>query len=245
MHNIYELEKQWRNYKTRKYLPHVGAVITTLFLLAYVFITITTPKKKEVQNVLKEKSTEYLAIEEKKPKEIIKEKVSNENKTLTLNPSFDFIKNLQSNSITTYKPKAEKIQSYQAQDSSSIEENTEIIYIEELDEKIATISLVKQETTDDINHVIKRFEKNNNPALGLFIAKRYYKLKDYQKSYRYAFLTNDIDADIEEAWMIFSKSLVKLGKKEIAIKALLKYIQQSNSNNAKILLENIGTGKFK
>ncbi len=250
MHNIHELENRWRNYKIRKYLPHAGATITALFLLTYVFITVSAPKTKDAQDVVEEKNIEYLAIEDRKFKEeLVQTKnvvVNNsDNESLILNPSLDFIKNLQSNSITIYEPKTEIISSYQTQNLSSIENDTEIEYIIEQDEEIATISFVKQKTSDDIDHVIKRFEKNNNPALGLFIAKRYYKLKDYQKSYSYAFLTNEISADIDESWIIFSKSLVKLGKKEMAIKTLLKYIQQSNSNNAKVLLENIRTGKFK
>jgi hypothetical protein len=39
--------------------------------------------------------------------------------------------------------------------------------------------------------------------------------------------------------------LVKLGKKQKAIEALRAYIKVSNSNNARLLLDNIRTGKFK
>ena len=55
------------------------------------------------------------------------------------------------------------------------------------------IQINKQNTDDDIKHVIKRFKKNNNPALSLFIAKKYYDQGKYSKSYNYALITNGIN----------------------------------------------------
>ena len=62
----------------------------------------------------------------------------------------------------------------------------------------------------DIQDVIKRFNINKNPALSLFIAKRYYQIGEYEAAYNYAQTTNNIDNKIDESWIIFSKSLVKL-----------------------------------
>jgi two-component SAPR family response regulator len=93
--------------------------------------------------------------------------------------------------------------------------------------------------------IIKRFKKNNSPALSLFIAKKYYEAEDYHNAYNYALITNNINREIESSWIIFSKSLVKLGKKELAIKTLQEYTGQSKSRSAKILLDEIQTGKFK
>lgn len=103
----------------------------------------------------------------------------------------------------------------------------------------------KKISKKELQSVIDRFKKNNNPALGVFIAKKYYELGEYHKSYNYALITNQINSSIEESWIIFAKSLVKLGRKDQAIKTLQAYIKTSNSSKAQILLDNIRTGKFK
>ncbi len=96
-----------------------------------------------------------------------------------------------------------------------------------------------------LQEITKRFKKTNNPILSLFLAKQYYKRKEYYKAYNYALITNQIDSTIEESWIVFAKSLVKLGKKEKAIQTLRAYIASSRSTKAEILLNNILTGKFK
>ncbi|MDF1876038.1 hypothetical protein JHD48_09845, partial [Sulfurimonas sp. SAG-AH-194-I05] len=50
---------------------------------------------------------------------------------------------------------------------------------------------------------------------------------------------------IDESWIIFAKSLVKLNKKDKAIQVLNKYIQFSHSPSAKALLKNIKSGKIR
>jgi tetratricopeptide (TPR) repeat protein len=109
----------------------------------------------------------------------------------------------------------------------------------------SSVSIQRKDTLSDLKQVVKRFEKNENPALSLFIAKKYYELGDYHKAYSYSLRTNDLNSNIEESWIIFSKSLVKLNEKEMAIKTLKQYIQHSNSNQAKVLLDEINSGKFK
>jgi hypothetical protein len=113
------------------------------------------------------------------------------------------------------------------------------------EEQQSSISIHRQNTQEDIHHVIKRFKINNNPALSLFIAKKYYELGEYRKSYNYALITNEINSNIEASWIIFAKSLVKLNEKDIAIKTLRTYYDHSGSNKAKILLDEIISGKFK
>ncbi|MDD5399960.1 MAG: CDC27 family protein [Sulfurimonas sp.] len=103
----------------------------------------------------------------------------------------------------------------------------------------------KNNDEDDIKDVIKRFNVNHNPALSLFVAKRYYQLGEYEKAYNYALTTNEINNNMEESWIIFSKSLVKMNKKDMAVETLKKYISHSQSSQAKQLLDEIQLGKFK
>ena len=96
----------------------------------------------------------------------------------------------------------------------------------------------------DIQDVIARFKKNKNPALSLFVAKRYYKIGNYQQAYNYALITNELDNNIEDSWLIFAKSLYKLDQKDMAIKTLKAYIQESSSVKAKITLDQMERGTF-
>ncbi len=201
--------------------------------------------KQELNNSI-EKNNKLIAanipnIEEDKP-EIKNEK-------LVLTPSMNFIEkiNTQSSTTSTYKEpeKKERITPKQQVKVKEVpkpkpQQSRQIFTQDEVN----SIQIKKNNTYDDIYHVIKRFEKNNNPALSLFIAKKYYELGEYKKSYNYALRTNEINNNIEASWIIFAKSLVKLNKKNMAIKTLQKYISHSDSNKAKILLDEISSGKL-
>lgn len=100
---------------------------------------------------------------------------------------------------------------------------------------------IKQEESD-IQEVIKRFHNNKKPALSLFVAKRFYALKRYNHAYNYALITNELNSEIEESWLIAAKSLSKLNQKEKAITLLTQFIDDSKSIRAIMLLEKIKSG---
>ena len=99
--------------------------------------------------------------------------------------------------------------------------------------------------TFEISEIEDRFRENSNPHLGLYIARYYYERGKYNEAYNYALKTNAINNNMEESWLIFAKSLVKLGKSEQAKKTLQFYISQSNSESAKNLLNSIEQGNVK
>ncbi|MCK9373887.1 MAG: CDC27 family protein [Sulfuricurvum sp.] len=108
-----------------------------------------------------------------------------------------------------------------------------------------TLSINRNETALDIGELEKRFKENANANLGLFIARYYYDHGNYSEAYNYALKTNAINSRIDESWLIFSKSLVKLGKTEQAKKTLQLYISQSGSDSARGLLDTIERGSLK
>ncbi len=104
------------------------------------------------------------------------------------------------------------------------------------------MTIRRDDDMKDIQDVVARFKKNKNPVLSLFIAKRYYNIGNYQQAYNYALITNELDSSIEDSWLIFAKSLYKMKQKEMAIKTLKSYIQESNSVKAKIALDQMESG---
>lgn len=197
---------------------------------------------------------EALIIEEQA---IVIENKQTENQKTILSPSFNFMKKMKHDRVVYYEDdiapvsiKPVTIKEVQKIEPTQIEEVIlEVDKVEKIvsenTRKKQTIKIKRETTQNDIQHVIKRFKKNNNPALSLFVAKRYYELGEYHKSYNYALITNEIDDSIDASWIVFARSLVKLNEKDEAIKTLNKYIEHSHSSQAKILLDDIRTGKFK
>ena len=286
MLNVNELEQRWLRYKIKSYIPHIVISISLLCIFFIMLILLNTEEMKPQKNDALVKNrpkteikTTQIKVEEKIAIPIVKKTIeptlsvttkratvtnldtgikttSNLNAKMTINPSLDFMKKMQGNTLSNYenyKSPSSKTQfktnptpkpSKEQKKRTIVEKKPEIVK-EKREEKKSAISIKRQNTHDDISQVVSRFNKNNNPALSLFIAKKYYELGDYHKSYNYALITNEINSNIEASWIVFAKSLVKLQEKEQAIKTLKKYINQSNSNRANILLDDIISGKFR
>jgi tetratricopeptide (TPR) repeat protein len=225
-------------------------------------------QKIEVTTVAKEKNETLQEVEQKTVQEeavpvTAKENIKAEQKQekVSLSPSLDFMGKMSSNNQVYYTK--ETISTAHAQEvpkeitidikqeEKKQEEKIVPKKVEKVEEvainidKKTPINIARKDEQEDLSHVIKRFEVNHNPALSLFIAKKYYQLGNYEQAYNYALMTNEINNSIEESWIIFSKSLVKMGKKEKAVETLKKYISHSSSSQAKQLLDEILSGKFK
>lgn len=171
--------------------------------------------------------------------------------TLVLKPSLHFMDNIE-DGLPAF---IEEEMPHQEPVASSIEENNLSTVLDEEGNTDITdpseeanenrLNITSNKSDSDLKDVIRRFKKNKNPALSLFIAKRYYAAGEYQKSYNYALMTNEIDKNIEESWIIFSKSLVKLGQHELAINTLKSYLKTTKSTAADVLLRKIESGTFK
>ncbi len=284
MLNIRELEKRWLHYKIKSYIPH-AIIAISLFVIVIIVVLFTTTQKQEEKTLVKDTKQQTLQtkkiIHEKKnlteenvssavatQKVQVLEKIaktpsitSSENQQITLSPSMNFMKHIQSEEQQPFYQtlhKAPKIhkktksikRTKVTQQQNKIEE--EYIDIQQPQKKhnvtkVITkpiITIERKDSEQDIKEIIRRFKKNNNPALSLFVAKKYYELGNYEQAYNYALITNGINNDIEDSWIIFAKSLVKLHKRDMALKTLAEYIKYSHSGNAKILFNDIRSGKF-
>ena len=267
MLNIHDLEKRWKVYKIKSFIPYV-VTIALLIIVPITYILSNEVQKPAQQKELPKIKETKIAIPLKKQKPEMKSEMKPELKPIiennitkkttyiqTLKPSMGFIKNIQHQSIQS-QYKTQKVDKKQplVQKKRKVVKPT---VIEEIVEDISTnqaapmkrgervaITIERKETKNDIFEVVKRFRKSNNPALSLFIAKKYYELGNYEQAYNYALITNQINPDIEASWIIFAKALVKLHKKNKAIHTLEEYIKVSHSNNAEILLHEIKSGKF-
>lgn len=271
MLNVNELERKYKIYKLKSYIPYI-VIFTSLSIIFIVILFVNNSdifksneakhNQEAIETQLKEATKIVIKeeVEEKNEtiKDIPKEQKSIETKaeqSITLYPSLNFISNIKHSSTSsevsyqrvTSKDKID-VKKEEAKQKSVLKpakKEPEPVVIEEVELQSNPLKIHRQNTQDDISHVIQRFEKNNNPALSLFVAKKYYEMQDYHQSYNYALITNRINDNIDASWIIFAKSLVKLGKKIEAIETLQKYIEHSKSTQAKTLLEEIERGKFK
>ncbi len=176
-----------------------------------------------------------------------------------LQPSFSFMSTINSYEAQSPKPKPQKQQintSITPAVEKEIKTISQPIAKEPAKLKVTAkteinapipngIKINRIKSHEEIQDIVRRFEKSKTPVLGLYLARYYYKTQNYQKSYNYALRTNDINPNIEESWLIFASSQIKLSQKDEAIKTLIAYIKSSDSMNAKSLLRSIRNGKFR
>ncbi len=173
-----------------------------------------------------------------------------------LQPSMQFIDNIHSNANNDQYTKVSHVKKRIVSKATTVKhplsnKTTATRHTSQI--KTVTIPMIEQSSviiksvpiSSNMQDIIKRFKRTNDPILGLFLARRYYHLKKYNLAYNYALLTNQLDSKNEQSWIIFAKSLVKLGQTNMAIQTLKSYIKISHSKNAKVLLENIQSGHFK
>lgn len=249
MLNIPDLEKRWLRYKIKSYLPATLVALSLIIgVTIYTFITITPTKGEhpvthatpQVEQKVPQ-AKKVMVVKDAMPDNApLKQKEAN---ITTLSPSMSFMKQLKTSSHQTqYKPivKTKKVTHKKA--APKVVKETQITKRDKF--PITAITITRQDTDKDIQNILKRFEEDKNPALSLFLAKRYYELGNYEEASKYALITNRLNKDIDDSWLIFSKALVKMHHKDKAINILRKYIQSSHSTNAAVLLHDIESGEF-
>jgi len=99
-------------------------------------------------------------------------------------------------------------------------------------------------STDYIDIMKDKFTKSKNPREAVLLAKAYYTKGQYADAEQWALAANKLNNSLEESWLIFAKSKVKLGKKDEAVRVLASYYKRSSSVEAKQLIGQIKTGKL-
>jgi hypothetical protein len=227
MLNIQNLERRWLKYKIKSYAPYILGVVALLS----VFIAVAYSKKSDTQSEPKE-----AAVSPSSP--------TPEASSTLLEPSMDFIRSFQTTVPSNEPPKATLQKNTQpVREPLPIPKLVTIPPPDSSDEK--SFSLNRNESKLDIDTLERRFKETSNANLGLFIARYHYDHGNYSEAYNFALKTNSISNKLEESWIIFAKSLVKLGKVEQAKKTLQFYITDSNSDAARALLDTIERGTFK
>lgn len=253
MLDVRSLERRWIKYKIKRYFPYIAGVlliITMLITLPMIWL--------DTENVSEIKKTPSLSIHTSNQTSTLAD--ANKEQSTVLEPSMDFVKTFETVipkpaiPSTPNPPITKSIpQSVPATKVLNVPDSSTIKPPLKAPPPSATVAPGDKQVTLnhnnesklDIESVERRFKETSNPNLGLFIARYYYDHGNYADAYNFALKTNGINNKIDESWIIFSKSLMKLGKVEQAKKTLQLYIGESNSDSARALLDSIERGTFK
>lgn len=237
MLDINALERRWLRYKIKRYLPiFLIIILISLTLIGlYLFMHHT--------NHTKIKTTP-------KPLQQLSKKNQNDSATMVLEPSMQFIQSLPFETKMTEtieeRPVIKKV--VKSANQSHITSPINKPQIQPVtpppapliqDKSTNIVGIKRDSNAFNIAEIETRFKLNSNPHLGLYIARYHYDHGNYDEAYNYALKTNAINNSMEESWLIFSKSLIKMGRTEQAKKTLQMYINQTNSENAKNLLDSL------
>lgn len=249
MYDIKPLEEEWEKYRKSRRRPYIVAVVAVLLLGAgsaalYYMVDkglIDLDLDRNRSRAVKPASVEYventaltrLEVEEDtpaEPAEVAAEEISDEIvEDLPLKEGAGVRKKprVKMNIITTEMPTVKK-------------------YTEEKEVPHKRVALTIKETSGSsaFKEVAARFRETQDPDDSLFLAKIYYDQGNYKKAAYWALQTNNVDSGIEESILIFAKAKAKSGRKQEATRVLSKYIKQTGSAEAVLLLDKIKKGKI-
>ena len=238
MYDIKPLEEEWKKYKKKKRSPWF-VLIFSIFLILLLSLTFLNYKEIDLLKFYDENTIKTVT---NKPTTLLIDKALT---TLeTRKPKVSEVK--QTEEIEPMEVSSRKHGFIEITGEIPIEEVKTIkkpkITEEEKPRKKIHLNIIETTSVNAYKDVAKRFSQSHDTDDSLFLAKSYYRKGNYKKAEYWALQTNKVNANIEESWLIFARSKVKLGRKNEAISVLTAYIKKSNSVQAKSLLHKIKKG---
>lgn len=269
MHKVEELEKKWFNYRLKKMVsPMVNlSLLSMVFGASYYFYTTkgnglfnNMPFQDKITNVLGVSMDANASEIEKNivsKKEIeVQEIVEKPLHTMALTPIIPVIDLEKEERISKTTRRSTPVVRKPVSSNTVRAKRNEYLTAKELAAITKTqhrVKSVPRETkkinfqSTSVNYIDTmktKFAKSKSSRDALLIAKAYYKASKYSESEKWALSANKLNSSLEESWLMFAKSKVKLGKKQEAIKILASYFKKSQSVKAKDLIGQIKTGKI-
>lgn len=245
MYDIKALEQQWKQYSKNKKKPYYAAfaIIAVIVILVGIYMlkqdifsrSSSIVPTVMVESLNNEKSVVLLdgpivVVQEKEKIESIKPKV----KVAMENPMVEDVPTLpivDAIPILDEKPKIAK-----QKPKMAISKKQAVI---KKPRKKMHLNIVESSSVSAYKDVERRFYQSHDTDDSLFLAKSYFRKGNYKKSEFWALQTNKVNSNIEESWIIFAKSKVKLGRRNEAIRILTNYVKRSHSVAANNLLNSL------
>ena len=229
MLDVRDLEDRWKSYNRKRKKPFVIVVVLFLILvLSLMFL-----KTDKINNYISKIFAHKVSLDENNSKEYKENNNGNIKSVYLLD---QHIVELESKNIV------KGIVTHKSIDSLSPLDEDEVFTEKDILKPVIKkkhVQIIRVSNNSAYKDVERRFRRSHNINDSIFLANMYYKKRDYKKAIYWAMQTNKLDKNIEESWLIFVKSKVRLGYKNEAIRVLKAYIKRSNSYEAKKLLKNL------
>jgi len=248
MYDIKPLEEEWKQYKKNKKKPYfiflIGLVLSLVSIVAFVnYKNLDIPRLSTVNSI------EDLKIKVKKESSVllddallivqVKEQEITENIKPIVKLAVEKTKVIENNIPTL--PVVDDIPVLEDKSKRKVvRKKPNIIKVSrqnvEKPRKKMHLNIIESSSVSAYKDVEKRFYKSHDTDDSLFLAKSYFRKGNYKKAEHWSLQTNKVNSNIEESWIIFAKSKVKLGQKDEAIGILTNYAKRTNSISARNLL---------
>jgi len=245
MYDVKVLEEQWKQYNKNKKKPYYAAFAAIAILVISVSMymvkqDIFSPSSTVAPTVMAESSSDEKSVvlldspiamvQEKEKIESIKPtvKVALETPMVEDVPTLPIVDAIP---ILDEKPKIAK-----QKPKIAISKTQAMI---KKPRKKMHLNIVESSSVSAYKDVERRFYESHDTDDSLFLAKSYFRKGNYSKSEFWALQTNKVNSNIEESWIIFAKSKVKLGRRNEAIRILTNYVKRSHSSVANNLLNTL------
>jgi tetratricopeptide (TPR) repeat protein len=229
MYNIKGLEEEWKRYKRKRRLPWIILIVIMVIGVAVLFSLQNSNIISKLKSVPNEHNTTKNSSFKRNTAYIDKALTTLEKKEskYSVDSPLDEEKNDESMSKTLPVVQVSPVQKSQKEKKSR---------------KKLHIEVIDASKANNLKEIEKRFRLGHDTDDSLFLAKSYYKKRQYKKAEYWALQTNKINQNIEESWLLFAKAKVKRGHKNEAIRILNSYIERTKSIEAKVLIEKIKKG---
>jgi len=222
MYDLKPLEEEWEKYHRKKRLPlYLGILIGVLLIIMTVLALYyeVFSKNSLIKNVVKVEDKNSVVMRDN-------------NKSVDNTSKNEIEKTIAVETNDNNKPMEMIVDNIPILEE---EPNKEIVNENVINKpkKKIHLNIIESSSLDAYKEVEERFFKSRDVDDSLFLAKSYYRKGLYEKSEYWALQTNKINSTIDDSWLIFAQSKVKLGQKNEAISILKNYVKRTGSERAK------------
>jgi len=224
MYDLKPLEEEWEKYHKKKRLPlYIGILLGVLLIIMTILLVYYDMFSKEIieKNVDKVENTKSVVIK-------------SDNKVID-NTSKNELEKIIVKTKDMNKPLEMVVDNIPILEEESSKEILKENVIDKPKKKMH-LNIIESSSLDAYKDVEERFFKSRDVDDSLFLAKSYYRKGLYKKSEYWALQTNKINSTIDDSWIIFAQSKIKLGQKNEAMSILQNYIKRTGSERAKNIL---------
>ncbi len=98
---------------------------------------------------------------------------------------------------------------------------------------------ISSQNLKSLSFIKKKFYATNNIAFSTLLSRKFLEAKKYDKALKWALISNEINSQASESWILFAKAKLALNKPDDALNALNEYMKNNNSTRVMEFIKDI------